>query len=323
MSPEGLKPALKEKFKDVAVWTLVVAALGVIAPIVWDRYQNASQLTLTEKDSTAIISFANVPQDLTVTYGGAKIQNLTRIGFELANTGSKPIQSEQLVGRPQIIFGNSARILSASVDGASPPGVAVSLKTMPDKDALGIDFPLLNVGDKVEFSLLVDQASPVYLTSARIVGIHALTFERLPHRAKLNLGSLSWGAYVVILTTLLCLILILGGWAVYLEERRTVQRWKLGRIFFPRSVTPGEFRMYLDLITQKLKRYDDMGAARRLLTTLPEGQAVAEAESERLRAAIGASLANLNFPRVMMVIVALLTVIGAWYSVHVLLRAME
>jgi hypothetical protein len=323
MAPDESKPTPKGKIRDVALWSLFVAAAGVIAPIILGHYQNSAELTLKEKSSTAIINLAHVPEDLAVTYAGVQIQNLTTIGFELSNTGNKPIQAGQLIEIPRITFRNSARVLSAHIDSAFPPDVEAVLNTTPDKSSVAIEFPLLNVGDRVSFSVLVDQASPTYRTSARIVGIRELTFAKAPPRAKLNLGSVSWGSFIVLGATSFCfLILIVGGMSLA-EERRTNQLWKARLIRFPKNVSSSTFRKYFDELFRGIKIDSERAPIRQLLDALPPEKLFSDADNKRLETEIGKALASFSVSRTMLLLIGVLACIGSGYIFHELFLAIE
>jgi hypothetical protein len=299
-------------WRDLTLGSLLVTAVGVLAPIAWDWYKNSSELTLQEISSTSIVNRVQIPNGLTLAYGGVSVENLTKLAFVLSNTGSNPVQASQVLEPPRITFKAPTRILSVQIDRVAPGGVRALSTVGPDKDWLEIGFPLLNAHDRVEFSVLLDQSLPTYTSSARMVGIRELTVSKVSP-PRLRFRGVSWTVYVVALTTIFSLGVLIAGIHGWGAEQWAYRLWKDGWIVPTQSASVEALRKSLDRLFTGLKIPAETAAVYALVNQLPNAEPVSADNMQRVRSELGKILENCKTTTLMLAIFLALFLIGAIY----------
>jgi hypothetical protein len=180
-----------------ALLGLVLAAIGILAPIAWDLIKAKNALRLVYAGETILVSKSEGLKKLRLTYDGKELGSITAMRFSLANSGRRPITGSDLIAAPEIALQGKAEILDYVIESVFPNNLVVNLeKSAPN--AVRVSFPLLNSGDNVNFALLVaDAKNQEFSASARIIGVDNLQLDRRseePARAK---AGRSWTQWVV------------------------------------------------------------------------------------------------------------------------------
>lgn len=157
--------------------SLIVALLGIGVPIIWDIYKSKSLLELDLISKSAVVSRSENIDGLKILFRDQPVQNLTRYDFILTNSGKIPISEKDVVEKPTISFGANSLVLDAIMKNVSPKNLKAECEISATKTATSIAFPLLNSGDSIHFSLLVDGTSPQFTAAARIANIRELSFR--------------------------------------------------------------------------------------------------------------------------------------------------
>jgi hypothetical protein len=126
---------MKKKEGRLRDWTaigVVVAVIGIAAPIAWDWYKNTNALSLEELASTTIADPKLMPEHLALSYDGNAVTNLTKLTFQLINSGHTPIQTAQVVEAPRIEFAPPAKILAFQITKVVPSGIRMAWKLDPN-----------------------------------------------------------------------------------------------------------------------------------------------------------------------------------------------
>lgn len=150
---------------------LILAALGVAAPIVWDWWSTKSELTLTKDQRVNLFEKKTSIDGLSVTYLDHEVENLSKIVFTLENTGRTPIENSDLVSLPTLKI-TEGKLLSASIDLMTPENLGAAL-TQTEK-TVAISFPLLNPEDSITFSTLISGKNFSYQIESRVKNISAI-----------------------------------------------------------------------------------------------------------------------------------------------------
>lgn len=163
---------MKQRTKNsLIVVTLLITILAIITPIVWDQYLRKAALELHYLGSIELIEDP-ILEKLKILYDGKQISNLTKHEFLLINSGQTPITQSDIVEPLEISSSNIQEILKVNLTSSTPENLAINLSTSENKDALIIDFPLLNPGDSAVFSVLsIGGKYGEFTVSARIVNI--------------------------------------------------------------------------------------------------------------------------------------------------------
>jgi len=153
----------------VAIITLIMLLVSLSIPF-WNWWSTRSEISIDQKTTT--IFQEPVDEELKILYGGKLINSLTKAIFVIENSGSLPIDKEDIKS-PITIKINNAEILRASVSRVSPPNLEVKISN--DIHNIKIEFPLLNPGEEIEIDVLADGDAQSYQASARITNISSIT----------------------------------------------------------------------------------------------------------------------------------------------------
>jgi hypothetical protein len=86
----------------LALITIVVGAVGTIAPILWDRYKVSSALELRCVSFETLVERSDELEKLTITYNGEGLKQISKADFVLINTGRTPIIEKDVVSPPRL-----------------------------------------------------------------------------------------------------------------------------------------------------------------------------------------------------------------------------
>lgn len=205
-------------------WSAIVGSLiaivGIAVPIGWDFWKNRTRVELRQLEEATIVQKQDDLRDLTIMYAGEELQNLTRQRFSLANTGRTPIVGEDLVKPPTITFPKGTRILDAKIEAVYPRGLDARATQLDDSPSVQLEFPLLNQGDNIVFSILIaDYSGEPFGATARIVGVGSLTVTRaesVPAKAE---KTTHWSIYMVGALTAFLLLGAVGAAGDIREEK--------------------------------------------------------------------------------------------------------
>jgi hypothetical protein len=224
-------------------WTLVgllIAAIGVAAPIAWDQYKTRSALELQILSRTTLVQRADALRKLEIRYDGKPIPGVSRMEFVLINSGRTPIKSSDLVAAPTLTFMRHFEILDIEEIDRSPKDLEADLALLREANAVRVTFPLLNPSDYLRFALIVAGSEPTFTASARVVGITKLqvidrveTVPRTPIR---------WPVYIAAVFSVLSLVAV--GLAVndLLRDAELKRRAAKGTLFPKPALTKNEFK---------------------------------------------------------------------------------
>src|SRR5260370_14329316 len=158
-----------------ALLGLVVAVIGIIAPIGWDRYKSQASLELQHISSLSLIESSGSLPKLELRYDGKVIKGASRLVFVLVNTGRTPILEKDLVSGPTISFEPGTMLLDVEREKAVPVDLDWNYKLDESTRSIRLEFALLNPGDSIQFGVLIGGRAPRYELKARVVGIKQVT----------------------------------------------------------------------------------------------------------------------------------------------------
>jgi hypothetical protein len=299
---------------------LLIAAAGVLVPIVWDRYKSRAELTLEHSASTTFLNTEQVPEGLRLTYGGAPIANLSRVSFALINTGHTPIRSSDVALYPTIEFPDS-EILEVATPRVVPLGILVNLKVDASKKQLQAEFPLLNPGDRVEISLLVTGPSPRFSSNARVSGISEL--RRTEHiNAAGGLRSIPFTVWAAAPFTGFALLAVLVGINMLGAEVKLEALWDNGTLVRPGG-TPAAIARYIDGTLNVIKSETEQRPVRGFLAEQPQDKPLDDQALQRLYELITKVVRDRRATTAVLVVFAIVAVSGLVYTVPAFVLALS
>ena len=163
---------MNSKFSIVSIITLIIALLGVIAPIVWDYYTDKKGVSLSVLSRSVIISPSTDVKGLDISYKGTKLSFLSKTVFQIENTGNRPLLSSDVVSPIRIEVQKDTSILDSIIEYKHPKNIEVNLSQ--NNEVIEVTFSLLNPGDKISFSLLTNVKQINFIATARIAGVSEL-----------------------------------------------------------------------------------------------------------------------------------------------------
>ncbi len=109
----------------IPIVSIVLATVGVIAPILWSYYTNTSSIEIRLESSLSLLKDDPLlKEDLVITYKGKPVTGLTRMDFLLLNKGRTPITQSDIYDAPKITFGEESKLIAAIVTSKNPPNLA-------------------------------------------------------------------------------------------------------------------------------------------------------------------------------------------------------
>jgi hypothetical protein len=299
----------------VTVLGLILAALGIVAPIVWDHYKSHTALQIRLISSSRLVGGGPTIDKLQFSYGGRPVAALSKLVFVLVNSGRTPIRSSDIITPPTVTFPD-AGVLDTHIDNVNPSNLVSSPTVNPSGHSVAIAFPLLNPSDQIQFSLLVEADQPHVDASARIAGLTVLEFIDQSGVAATTRRRIPATVWIVGVFTAFCLLFVFVAIHGSGEESVIKRIVESDLSLLPAGLKPGEYRTLL-LGAFPSHKKNDMKAIERLLTSLPPEDAVAEDNFNKLR-----SLLRETFPSNAMTwgmgFFAILSAIGIGYIVSTL-----
>ena len=197
---------------------LFVGLLLAAIAITWDYYSERRSLEVRIVSAISLLELEADPilGDLSISYKGKVIDNLTKMQFAVINTGRTPISDEEVKEFPTIDFGPKTEILHAEILREDPPNLHCRISFAASASKATFRFALLNPKDLVEFSLYVTgliQQSP--LVNARIKGIKKIkVVDKTAEEVEAS-RRIGWSFYVVSLLTFVLLATFAVGLGQY------------------------------------------------------------------------------------------------------------
>jgi hypothetical protein len=81
---------------------VVVSVVGIIAPILWHRYRVSSALELRCVSFETLAQRSEQLENLTITYNGENLSQISKADFVLINSGRTPILEKDVVSPPRL-----------------------------------------------------------------------------------------------------------------------------------------------------------------------------------------------------------------------------
>jgi len=226
---------------------LVLAALAIVIPILWERLANSTSLQLEHLSTTTLVERSPELTKLRILYDGQETQAVSRITFALVNSGYQPIKAQDVTKYPHVVFVGDGRLLESSVESLSPSNLDCTLAIDADGSGVIVAFPLLNAGDRLQFSVLYSGRLTGHEADARIAKLPEIVrIDRAQELARPK-SSAPWTVYpaaVVLLLLLASTISISKSW---FEERKAREAFRNEANALPRFTTIQEYHSFVDL----------------------------------------------------------------------------
>lgn len=184
---------MTNKKNGITILGLLLASLGVIAPIIWDLWSSSAEISLTIDQTSTIIEKRDNFEKLTILYKGEPIELLSKTFISLKNTGRKAVALDDIISTPNIAL-HDGNIFEAEIIRSDPEYMDKNIST--DGKSVALTFKLLNPSDMIVFSILSDVKNPIFIPTARIKNIKKLKIIKPEEQIKIN-SNIGFLVYVV------------------------------------------------------------------------------------------------------------------------------
>ena len=224
----------KRRFSISVLGAILIALLGILGPIIWDRYKTKSTIELRHLSHITLAEKLDSIEKLEILYDGKPISCVDRSDFMVANTGRKPIVRADFISPLRLTFPKSEQLLDVKIELLRPSDLAVDFDVNSPAKSLALSFPLLNPDDFVHFSVLTDGSAAEFEATARIFGIQALTVVNLKPPAEDIPKKVPWAVYPVGLFSFFALFIVIFVASFDIPAELRVKRaMKEGTLKFP------------------------------------------------------------------------------------------
>lgn len=272
------------------VWaTVLLAAAGVLTPIIWEYYQSRIQLELHHMTTNILVKPGANIEGLQISFASRVIPSLSQLEFVLLNTGSRPIRGEDLVSKPTLRFADDVELLEAATQSVVPDNLQHTL-TMDSVDrSVTVDFPLMNPGDRVRFTVLATGLAPKFAAVARVVGLSQLVVRDRRENSEGDNRDVHWMVYVLAVVSVI--LLVLFSWGIHRsgKEKELARLAERGLLVLPHHKTGSEYRNFIADLYSELKS-DELCSVMNYLDQVEGDVPLTNAEYQELKALLGSAL---------------------------------
>ncbi|MGH7699732.1 MAG: hypothetical protein ACREMJ_04320 [Gemmatimonadales bacterium] len=306
--------------RKASLLATVIAVVSLAVPIAWDSYSSRLAIEVHVLSQSVVMGSREGRGPLAVTYEDVPVTEFSRLELALRNAGRQPIREADFVAAPRITI-DSGRILETRLEAVAPEGLAATIRPDTASGSVQLVLPLLNPGDVVRFSLLVESSARLGVTAAvRVPGLRAVRVvdRRAPHGPLWR--RIPWTAYPAALGTVLAFLLSAIGLLVIAHARLARRFWRDWPFPAPAGATAEDYRRMLS--SALAIPVESIPAIARVLAEAPPAAPLAGEAYGELRAAVDGEFRDLRVWLTWITVVAFaLSVLGTWYVTLTLVRA--
>ncbi len=159
--------------KFLSFLSVLVAILGIGAPIAWDYWSNLYTLTLYKQSENVVLSKESKIPGLKFEYLGKPVESLNTTRFQFQNSGNKFIDKSDVVKGIEVKI-DGADILDIKIVEQNPKNLNLDISKLSD-NSFGIAFELLNPNDFSTFDIVSSGSIGNFKSSSRIKKIDKIT----------------------------------------------------------------------------------------------------------------------------------------------------
>ena len=313
---------LKRTVWSTAV-SIAIAVLGIASPIFWERYQSRTALELQHLGTTTLASTSQGLEKLAILYDSKHIPNLSKDSFALVNSGRRSIRGEDIFSNPAVTFGEQTQVLELLLEGTFPRGIQCSPSIDGSRRRVEIGFPLLNPGDRIEFSVLTTGLSPEFGASARIAGVGELAITDRTRDPMGWVRRIRASVYLVFGFTCLCLAVVVVAVISLGSEWHLEQLLKRGVIRLPPGASREEARAFVNDVFRPAKVEDELKPVLAVLETFPAEGSLGSSQRSTLAEALQRVASTYSTTLGFLAIFGILAIIGITYVFGSLLAVLQ
>jgi type II secretory pathway pseudopilin PulG len=218
------------------VQTAIGAIIGILATVLVSRYYFHRSTVKRLSAFSLLVSHvfegidAHVRERLRFTFGDEVVDELSQVGFLIANTGERAISA--FIESPRLELPRGSKVLDASIEYRNPEDLRVSLRIdgePPSQQTVTFDVPLLNTGEYFAVRLLINGTVRLRDLHLRLLGDdlpREIMLEPLPFQETMTRRTgVDWGAIAA--GTLLLGLGFSVGYSLWLLHRQQAELFAL------------------------------------------------------------------------------------------------
>lgn len=290
----------------------LLATVGVLSPMAWDYYQSRIQLELHHLTTNNLVQPGTNIEGLQISFASRAIPSLSQLEFVLLNTGSRPIRGADLVSKPTLRFTDDVELLDVTTQSVLPDNLQHTL-TMngPDRN-VAVDFPLMNPGDRVRFTVLATGLAPEFTAAARVVGLNQLVVRDRREVSEDDGREVHWIVYVLGVISACLLVFTLFGIHAAGEEKELARLAERGLLVLPNGKTGTEYRDFItDLYSEH--KSNELSRVMSFLDQVTGDLPLTNTEYLKLNALLGSALRDYGSINLVTAVFGVLALIGTIY----------
>lgn len=293
---------------------LLIAAVGVVAPIGWDLYKSRASVEVQLLSTVRLVDPTEKLEKLEIRYSGEIIPDISRVTIAIANTGRIPIQEKDFISPIVISFPEKVRLLDVKIDRRSATDLDVNYSVDLKAREVKTRFPLLNPNDYVQFGVLLTGQPLGIATRGRIVGVSGqlpfLDFsnKRKPEGKSVNL----WTVIPVGFFSALLAIAAVGFLPWALSEYRLRIKIQKGDYQLPNLPDKDAYLSYVDAALPFLAGTEEK-SAKRMVSRLT--YPLSDADKKTLQDHLAELIKHTPSSAMIGGISFVLAVLGIWYVI--------
>jgi hypothetical protein len=230
--------------KNFSITTIILAVLGVTVPIVWDYYKSTSAIDVQITGRSTIFSKPEKMDSLVITYNGEVLNELSKTTFSIVNSGRTPILKKDVALPISMQFEKTGNIIDAKIDNMHPTDLGASILFIKEKSVIVLDFPLLNPGDSIDFSILAATSNIKFDASGRIAGVASLLVKDISQE---KAGKRTpWVTYPVAIFSFILALATLGVFMQLPAEVKTRKKFKRGELIIPQFASIADYESWVN-----------------------------------------------------------------------------
>lgn len=171
------------KSRSLTTAGLVLAALGVITPILWDMWSKPHNLAFIVSGRTLLIQNSEKIDNLKVTIGGREIEKLFSTDVVIENIGWRVIAKDDII-KPLLVTFSDSPILGVALKKRFPENLDYSTNLVSSTE-MQVEFDVLNRSESFTLSVLTEEEPSNIRASIRAKNFSSLTVS--DHLKKLSL----------------------------------------------------------------------------------------------------------------------------------------
>lgn len=222
----------------MAATGLIISILSIVVPTyVTIEQSKEKSLSITEKSRQAFFNNSvNTPTDLSLQLNGRPVKTPWVLTLSYENTGKIPVLKNDVESPVKVNFRNS-NVVDAQIIGKSPGNISATIGK--STKSIQITHGLLNPGDKIQISILLDGIGETPVIDGRVSDIPAVLYTKYAPEAR----SQDWIPKSItktaqIISALLLVLTTIGLTAEFAKKIKTKKERFGGRVFNKISLIP-------------------------------------------------------------------------------------